>query len=82
MWERTLDIIGIILKVISMAEKIIPGAGSKRNDNNGNIIIILTPEEYEVFRNACLDLLDYHEMARGRARKIKKILEKLEEARK
>lgn len=54
MWERTLDIIGIILKVISMAEKIIPGAGNKTNDNNGNIIIVLTPEEYEVFRNDCL----------------------------
>lgn len=65
-----------------MAEKIIPGAGNKTNNNNGNIIIVLTPEEYEVFRNVCLDLLDYHEMARGRARKIKKILEKLEEARK
>lgn len=80
MWERTSNITGIISKVISMAEKIIPGARSKTNDNNGNIIIVLTPEEYEVFRNACLDLLDYHEMARGRARKIKKILEKLEEA--
>jgi len=63
-----------------MAEKIIPGAGNKTNNNNGNIIIVLTPEEYEVFRNACLDLLDYHEIARGRARKIKRILEKLEEA--
>ncbi|MBA7616683.1 hypothetical protein ES703_23981 [subsurface metagenome] len=63
-----------------MAEKIIPGAKNQINDNDGNIIIVLTPEEYEVFRNACLDLLDYHEMARGRARKIKKILEKLEEA--
>lgn len=63
-----------------MAEKIIPGAKNQINDNDGNIIIVLTPEEYEVFRNACLDLLDYHEMARSRARKIKKILEKLEEA--
>lgn len=63
-----------------MAEKIIPGAGNKTDNNNGNIIIVLTPEEYEVFRNACLDLLDYHEIARGRASKIKKILEKLEEA--
>lgn len=62
-----------------MAEKIIPGTKNQTNNNNGNIIIVLTAEEYEVFRNACLDLLDYHEMARGRARKIKKILEKLEE---
>lgn len=68
--------------MISMAEKIIPGAENKTDDNNGNIILVLTPEEYEVFRNACLDLLDYHEIARGRARKIKRILEKLEEANK
>ena len=63
-----------------MAEKIIPGAKGQTDNNNGNIIIVLTPEEYEVFRNAFLDLFDYHEMARGMARKIKKILEKLKEA--
>lgn len=80
MWEPILDITGIISKGIGMAEKIIPGTGSKTNGNNGNIIIVLNPEEYETFRSACLDLLDYYEMARGRARKIKKILEKLEEA--
>ncbi|MBA7552378.1 hypothetical protein ES705_44939 [subsurface metagenome] len=56
MWERTLDIIGIILKVISMAEKIITEVG---NNNEGSITIIL-----------------------GKSRKIKKILEKLEEAKK
>ena len=79
MWERTLDIIGIILKVISMAEKIITEVG---NNNEGSITIILTIEEFEIFRDACLNLLDYYEMARGRSRKIKKILEKLEEAKK
>lgn len=69
----------IILKVISMAEKIITEVG---NNNEGSITIILTIEEFEIFRDACLNLLDYYEMARGRSRKIKKILEKLEEARK
>jgi hypothetical protein len=78
-WEWTLDIIGIILKVISMAEKIITEVG---NNNEGSITIILTIEEFEIFRDACLNLLDYYEMARGRSRKIKKILEKLEEAKK
>lgn len=62
-----------------MAEKIITEVG---NNNEGSITIILTIEEFEIFRDACLNLLDYYEMARGRSRKIKKILEKLEEARK
>lgn len=60
-----------------MAEKIITEVG---NNNEGSITIILTVEEFEIFRDACLSLLDYYEMSRGRARKIKKILEKLEEA--
>ncbi|MBA7584721.1 hypothetical protein ES708_26678 [subsurface metagenome] len=62
-----------------MAEKIITEVG---NNNEGSITIILTIEEFEIFRDACLNLLDYYEMARGRSRKIKKILEKLEEAKK
>ncbi len=62
-----------------MAEKIITEVG---NNNEGSITIILTIEEFEIFRDACLNLLDYYEMARGRAKKIKKILEKLEEAKK
>lgn len=62
-----------------MAEKIITEVG---NNNEGSITIILTVEEFEIFRDACLSLLDYYEMARGRGRKIKKILEKLEEIKK
>ncbi|MBA7510904.1 hypothetical protein ES705_02893 [subsurface metagenome] len=62
-----------------MAEKIITEVG---NNNEGSITIILTIEEFEIFRDACLNLLDYYEMARGRAKKIKKILEKLEESKK
>ena len=60
-----------------MAEKIITEVG---NNNEGSITIILTIEEFQIFRDACLGLLDYYEMARSRAKKIKKILEKLEEA--
>jgi len=63
-----------------MAEKIIPGAGSKTNGNNGNIIIVLTPVEYEIFKKTCLDLLDYYEIGRKRAKIINNILNKLEEA--
>jgi len=62
-----------------MAEKIITEVG---NNNEGFITIILTVEEFEIFRDACLSLLDYHEMAKARAKKIKRILEKLEEAHK
>lgn len=57
MWEQTLDITGIILKVISMAEKI--------NPEDGNIIIVLTSEEYETLRKGC---------------KVRSILDKLEAA--
>lgn len=63
-----------------MAEKIIPGAKSQINDNNGSIIIILTPVEYEIFKKTCLDLLDYYEIGRKRAKIINNILIKLEEA--
>ena len=62
-----------------MAEKIIIEIG---DNNEGVITIILTIEEFQIFRDACLGLLDYYEMGRGRAKKIKKILEKLEEAKK
>lgn len=78
MRERTSDITGIILKVINMAEKIITEIG---NNGEGSVTIILTIEELEIFRDACLNLLDYYEMGRGRAKKIKRILEKLEKAR-
>lgn len=65
-----------------MAEKIIPGTKSQTNNNNGNIIIILTSVEYEIFKKTCLDLLDYYEIGRKRAKIINNILIKLEEAKK
>ena len=55
-----------------MAEKINPG--------NGNIIIVLTSEEYETLRKGCMDLLDYYELSKSRAIKVRSILDKLEEA--
>lgn len=61
-----------ILKVVSMAEKINPG--------DGNIVIILTPEEYETLRKGCMDLLEYYELSKSRATKVRRILDKLEEA--
>ena len=57
-----------------MPEKINPG--------NGNIIIVLTPEEYETFKQACMDLLEYYQLGKVRASKITDILNKLEEAHK
>ena len=63
-----------------MAEKIIPGAGSKTDDNNGNIIIVLTSEEFEIFKSSCLELLNFYELGKRKALKIKRILDKLEEA--
>ena len=55
-----------------MAEKI--------NPDNGNIIIVLTSEEYETLRKGCVNLLEYYELSRSRAIKIRNILDKLEEA--
>lgn len=57
-----------------MAEKIIP--------EDGNIIIILTSEEYESLRKGCIDLLEYYELSKFRASKVRNILDKLEEAKK
>jgi len=71
-WEGTLNITGIISKVISMAEKI--------NPDDENIIIVLTSEEYETLRKGCMDLLDYYELSRSRAIKVRNILDKLEGA--
>ena len=62
-----------------MAKKIITEVG---DDNEGSIVLVLTIEEFEIFRDACLNLLDYYEMGKSRAKKIKRILEKLEEAKK
>lgn len=55
-----------------MAEKISP--------DNENIIIVLTSEEYETLRKGCMDLLDYYELSRARAIKVRNILDKLEGA--
>ena len=60
-----------------MAEKIIPSVS--RNDN-GSIVIVLTSEEYEILRNACLELIEFYESGKRRSLKIKRILDKLEEA--
>ncbi|MBA7581510.1 hypothetical protein ES708_23415 [subsurface metagenome] len=55
-----------------MAEKI--------NPEDGNIIIVLTSEEYETLRKGCIDLLEYYELSKSRATKVRRILDKLEEA--
>jgi len=55
-----------------MAEKI--------NPDDENIIIVLTSEEYETLRKGCMDLLDYYELSRSRAIKVRNILDKLEGA--
>lgn len=55
-----------------MAEKIIP--------DDENIIIILTSEEYEILRKGCVDLLEYYELSKSRAEKVRSILDKLESA--
>jgi len=52
----------------------------KANSSDGNIIIILTPEEYETLRRGCMDLLEYYELSKSRAAKVRNILNKLEEA--
>ena len=61
-----------ILKEIKMAEKI--------NPDDGNIIIVLTSEEYETLRKGCMDLLEYYELSRSRSAKVRSILDKLEAA--
>ena len=57
-----------------MAEKI--------NPDDGNIIIVLTSEEYETLRKGCIDLLEYYELSKTRATKVRNILDKLEGAKK
>jgi len=68
------DITLSISKEIELAEKI--------NPENGNIIIVLTSEEYETLRKGCIDLLEYYELSKSRASKVKNILDKLEGAKK
>lgn len=68
------DITLSILKEIEMAEKI--------NPEDGNIIVVLTSEEYETLRKGCIDLLEYYELSKSRASKVRDILDKLEGAKK
>ena len=62
-----------------MSEKILTEIG---DNNESSIVLVLTVEEFEIFRDACLNLLDYYEIGRSKAKKIKRILEKLEDAKK
>lgn len=59
-----------------MAEKIKPNAG--------DIIIVLTPEEYKVLKQVCMEVLGNYKwkVSRGRALILNKILDQLEEVRK
>lgn len=61
-----------------MAERVITEVG---NNAEGTVVLILTIEEYELFKNACLELLDYYEVNRRKAKKVVRILEKLEKSR-
>jgi len=60
-----------------MAEKVITEVG---NNSEGSVVLVLTVEEYELFKNACLELLDYYEINRRKAKKVVRILEKLEKS--
>lgn len=48
---------------------------------NENIALILTIEEYELFKNACMELLNYYELNKRKIKKVINILEKLEKGR-
>lgn len=48
---------------------------------NENVALILSIEEYELFKSACMELLDYYELNRRKIKKVIKILEKLEKGR-
>lgn len=61
-----------------MAEKVITNVG---DNAEGSVVLILTIEEYELFKNACLELLDFYEINRRKAKKVVRILEKLDESR-
>lgn len=69
------DIILNILRVTNMAEKIITDVG---DNSEGSIVLILTIEEYELFRITCLELLDYYGLNKRKIKKVIRILEKLE----
>ena len=57
-----------------MAEKV--------SSDSGNIVVVLTSEEYEEFRRGCVDLLEYYELSKTRASRVRRILDKLEEVEK
>lgn len=56
-----------------MTEKII---------SDGNIVLVLTSEEYEIFKSGCVELLNFYELSKNKINKIKSILDKLTEANK
>lgn len=60
-----------------MPEKINLNLDNEDNAKN-SIIVILTVEEYELFKSACLELLDFYELNRRKIKKVTRILEKLE----
>lgn len=61
-----------------MAEKVTTDIG---DNTEGSVVLVLTLEEYGLFKNACLELLDYYEINRRKAKKVVRILEKLEKSR-
>ena len=63
-----------------MAEKIFSDIGDSTSE--GSIVLVLTVEEFELFRDACLELLNFYEINRRKTKKVVRILEKLEDNRK
>ena len=63
-----------------MAEKIFSDVGDSTSE--GSIVLVLTVEEFELFRDACLELLNFYEINRRKTKKVVRILEKLEDNRK
>jgi len=70
------DIIQNILGEIKMAEKI--------NSDDGNIIVVLTMQECNVFKSLCEEFLGSYKinLSRNRALTINRILDKIERAKK
>jgi len=63
-----------------MAEKIFSDVGDGTSE--GSVVLVLTVEEFELFRDACLELLNFYEINRRKTKKVVRILEKLEDNRK
>jgi len=61
-----------------MAKKVITEVG---DNSEGSMVLVLTVEEFNIFRDACMELLDYYELNRRKAKKVVRILEKLEKER-